>query len=774
MFGPTVWFHQLLTGMTRGGRFGGLLLLVGALLGQAGATVAATAPDDHFPPVDERLTRERARRLGDILQVIGELPAADRALAAAGHAGVERTRRIARLTGLRGRGVGTSPESTAVAAGWLDLLLLDAPLREHSIGPRLAAAAESALQLLLVDPPRLRSRTMELLQALRAQSPTAPEAWAVTHARTLASVVTPLPGSTGPSVTSLLLEGDLPGPLPAEQRWDLPPGATARWIPDDSGVLIQGPDRLYRLRLENGAQAVSLGALLPGAPLALSPGGDYAAGVAPGVAGDSLSLLRLYRLGEHVDAIVLDRGRRFVALDWVAGGTRLAALVDGRLRLYDLAIARPRQLELGIAPEGIATARLLASPRGERLVVADARPARGNADPPRRPWRLRWIDPASLRVLDSLEVDGLGALRFRPDGRSLLAAARKPGPLLTVRVAADRFRAPEPLMERGADEGPPPEELAIAPDGGRVALLVPAVPPSAEAESLHMLGPLLGVSRFLSLDARAGVRRLGQPDSTAALLTLSSESMAWHPSGRWLAVAHPLGGDRRLLLLHDLDTGDAFPLGDGSGEAPVFSPLGDRLLWREVDHFGRGAHRLVVRRLAPTAPGGALARHWDAIAFDALNTERPSDALDHYRNAVRLAPDVASFRLGLARAYRVLAEPMSVGGPQGWYLEGAARAAASAFELNSRSPGIQVEFYEDQLLRAALVGQRQADRLRAGVQAELQSYDGPALYAPTGPGAGALMNRCVAGLLWQPGDEALRVLYEGLVARSRLRGSSDR
>lgn len=774
MFGPTARFHQLPACIQWVGRSGGLLLLVGALLGVAGATRAAAGPDDRFAPIDERLARERARRLGDILQVIGELPAADRALIAAGQAGTERTRRIARLTGLRGRGVGTSPESTAVAAGWLDLLLQDAPLRAHPIGPRLQAAAESALQLLLTDPPRLRSRTIELLQSLRAQSPTAPEAWAVTHTRTLASVVTPLPGSAGPSVASLLLEGNLPGPLPAEERWDLPPGATARWIADGSGVLIQGPDQLYRLRTADTAGVVSLGPLQPGAPLALAPAGDYAAGVAPGGARDSLSLLKLYRLGEHVDAIVLDRGRRFVALDWVAGGTRLAALVDNQLKLYELAIARPKEMDLGIAPEGLATARLIASPTGDRLVVADARPVRGSAGATRRPWRLRWFDPTGLRALDSLEVDGLGPFRFAPDGRSLLAAAREPGPLLALRVTEDRFRAPEPLLERGAAAGPPPLELVIAPDGGRMALLEPAAPPSTAGESLHTLGPLLGVSRFLELTAGAGVRRLGEPDAAPALSTLSSESMAWHPSGRWLAVAHPLGGDRRLLLLHDLDTGDAFPLGDGSGEAPVFSPRGDRVLWREVDRFGRGAHRLVVRRLAPTAPDGALARHWDAIAFDAHNTERPSDALDHYRNAVRLAPGVASFRLGLARAYRVLAEPMSVGGLQGWTLEGAARAAAIAFELNSRSPEIQVEFYEDQLLRAALVGQMQADGLRAGVQAELQSYDGPTLYAPTGPGAGALMDRCVAGLLWQPGDEELRVLYEGLAARSRAREPSGR
>lgn len=687
---------------------------------------APAAPAAAPPSIDERLARERTHRLDDILQSIGELPEADRALRRAGRGSAERTQRITRLLALSGRGLGSVPESTAVAAGCLDLLTGDADLRESNLGARLASASDAAFQLLLADPPPLRSRTRELWQTWRAQN-VSPDAWSLTTTRVLGSVVTPLPAAGPPAPTPRLLEGEPGGMPPLERGFDLPLEATVTWLPDGSGVLARGPDQVYRLRFDRDTAPVALGAQWPGAPLALAPAGDYAAGVSPAAGRDSLQALKLYRLADRVDAVVLDRGRRFVDLAWVANGTRLAALVDGSLRLYELAIARPKSRPLDLAPGAETRARLRATADGRQLVVAE--PA-AHADGPGAAELLRYFDAEDLRPRE----------------------------------------APRPPRASGAPTARVPQDAALSPRGTSVAFLEAPAPESGRGD----LGPLLGASRFLAVTATARVRAAAPGDSARLGAAPSSEDFAWHPDGRWLAVAHPLGAGRTLLLLHDLDTGDALPLGDAGGVAPAFSPGGRYLLWRQVDRFGRGSNRLIVRTLAPTPPDPAVARQRDAIAFDAYNTERPSDALRHWRDAVRLAPDQAAYRLGVARAYRALAEPMPVGGLAGWYLEGAARAAATATELNPRSTEARVEFMEDQLLRAALLGRREGDRLQQAVEAELQSYDGPALFSPAGARAQALMDLCVAALLWQPDSETLRVLYEGLAARAGRREASSR
>lgn len=321
---------------------------------------APAAPAAAPPSIDERLARERTHRLDDILQSIGELPEADRALRRAGRGSAERTQRITRLLALSGRGLGSVPESTAVAAGCLDLLTGDADLRESNLGARLASASDAAFQLLLADPPPLRSRTRELWQTWRAQN-VSPDAWSLTTTRVLGSVVTPLPAAGPPAPTPRLLEGEPGGMPPLERGFDLPLEATVTWLPDGSGVLARGPDQVYRLRFDRDTAPVALGAQWPGAPLALAPAGDYAAGVSPAAGRDSLQALKLYRLADRVDAVVLDRGRRFVDLAWVANGTRLAALVDGSLRLYELAIARPKSRPLDLAP-GRRPARVCAPP----------------------------------------------------------------------------------------------------------------------------------------------------------------------------------------------------------------------------------------------------------------------------------------------------------------------------------------------------------------------------------------------------------------------------
>ena len=742
--------------------FGGVsLALVGALaLLSAGAAPRPARAAEAVPPPGERMARERARRLDAIVTLLRELPAADRTLTAAGRLDPERTRRITRLLGLRGHGLGTVPESTAVAAGWLDLLLDDGALTSQPIGPRLAAAADGALQLLLADPPRPRARTIELLQSLRLGPPPPAEVWPVTYARHFGSVVTPLPRASAGEAT-VLVEGSIRGAPPLERRVDVPPGATARWLPDGSGLLIVGRDRLYRLLPAEGAEPIPLGPLLPGAPLALSPDGRFAAGVAPAGGADTLGALTLFRLGPHVDAVVLGRGRRIAALAWVDGGARLAALVDGTLRLYELAITRPRELDLGITPERMAAARMIASPAEIASLSSTPATTTGHGG-----WRLRLIDTTAMKVLDTRALDTPGPLAFAPDGARLFMGGQD-GPLV-LGLEGDRFGSPAPLRGPGS---PAPTRgdvtaMALSPRGGALALT--EADPGAGPGGALPPGPLLATSRFLTVTARARTESTGGADTTLAL-SPDAGDLAWHPSGRWLAVAHPLGQGRRLLLLHDLATGDAIPLGRGDGEAPLFSPGGASLLWREAGSPGHDGDEFVIRRLEPLPAVATAAGQWGALAFDAYNAERPSDALTSYRNAVRLAPGVARHRLGLARAYRALADPMSVGGLRGWYLEGAARAAATAFELDSRSPEIRLEFYEDQLLRASLVGRRVADRLRSTLEAEQQSYDGPTLYEPSPERATALLEQCVTALLWQPFDDGLRALYERLAARARVR-----
>lgn len=728
---------------------------------------AAPPPPRYAPGVGQRLSGDRARGLDDIRQALAELPRRDEALRLAGRPDPDRERIISRLLSLRGASLGDEPESLAIACGLLDLLLADPALRETPDYARLVTASEAAARALIANRPRLRARMGTWLEEQRSLPGREPGRPAAIPDSPLRPGVMPLPRATPGAAGSMLLETG------ETRSWEVPSDARALWIPGREEILIVGHDALRRVDTTVDGAPRAVGPIRPGAPVALSPAGDYVATVTTETGG-ARDRLVLYRLLENGDGVVIETGQRILALAWAPDGGRLAVAGERGLVLRDVDRATVLRTTHPAADLAEGRTSLHWSPDGERLLVVRRDPRIVHATT-REAFHLALIDTRRGARLDTLSIDDAVALSWAPDSRTLWVVMENSA-VAGVDARDDRLPPPRPITlafdPAGEATGRGVIGLAFSPDGRHLAIdAVPgaeSLPGGAATRENGLFPPSLVhqsgsraalLSRADSLATRPRPCRPGSfaPEGPAAC------RISWHPGSRWLLLSHRgnLGSETAEIV--DRITGDARPLGWNAVTGASFSADGRGVAWLESEPPRRT--RLHAQRLTAQPMSTDAGRRGAFSAIDDLNLERSDEAVIGFRNAVRLAPDVAAHRHGLARAYRAVAGNYPEPALQAFYLEGAARAATSAWLLDGRSRDVWLDFLELTTARALVAGRFHSRELRAAVEHDLREIPGPAIYAAAGNRAARLLDRLAAALLWDPDDELLRILYEGLAAR---------
>ncbi len=344
--------------------------------------------------------------------------------------------------------------------------------------------------------------------------------------------------------------------------WDDAPEMLDGWAPDGSAVLISSPAREVSALNDVSWVRVSGGTPMPltEEPYtneffgAISPDGTTLAFSARGIASS-----QWWRHGHsHIDE------SEIWTLDLAAaGGT------PSRSRYRQLVARGAKALWPMWAPDGRSIAFVSDRSGAENL----------------------WMRAADGTQRQVTAFDA-GRVLWPSMSRTGVVAFEREFGLWTVDVAAGGAPREVPVTLRGAPAGRGVERvrattqfqsLAVAPDGKKLAF-------TARGEVFA-----------------AGVKDGG--DAARVTQTPAAESaLAWAPDSRRLAYA-AARGERRVVFVHDFETGRETPVTDGAGDdySPVFSPDGTQLAFvrnaaeLRVVTLATGADRLVARAELPLA-----------------------------------------------------------------------------------------------------------------------------------------------------------------------------
>jgi hypothetical protein len=572
----------------------------------------------------------------------------------------------------------------------------------------------------------------------------------------------------GPLVAPILKAGepfDEPIILEEDAAREYPSSAAGwkgvGWIKGSHDMIAWDSEHLFRVDSRSAGRPEILEPNKDGGIPAFSWSGEYVAHVARDE-GSELDVLRLGRLGPKISWSSIDSASKILELAFSPRSLQLAYMANRDVRTYRLD-GKSTTLLAGLSGR---SARLAWSPNGRLLLVQEHLPGES---------RVRVYDPSTSTLLLERESgetsvvwasDSQGLVSLVQTGSSLLLRKTKlptPGEPQQDRPTEGGSLPPDLLARERAFSRPTAgiaEHISWSPDGQRVLLRVRHVPEMTQDEGISRapdgLDPTAAVEWISWIQVeRAG----GLLADRADPVTESDRTMAWHPSGGWYAAVQEGGPGFGALWLHDVGRKDAFPLGSSSAFCPRFSDDGRRLAF--IDGVP-GQERLVVVDLNPVAENVPLGRKEASKAAEALQGGAVEESIRRYRNAVRLAPQLPEGFHGLGRAYMAMAARNRNPLAAAYYLEGASRALASAYELAGLDPHVRVDFLDAMARRALVTGQLKGKRLSAEAKAAIQKARRGSKFDTTIRTARAAVIECV---LWDPWNEYYRVLLAGLAAR---------